>query len=133
MAASKVNLPAGAPTTVVSLSFYANAYNGWLRLGLYSDNGSGTAPVNRLCQSPPSYLNTTGWVTLDVPDTIITPGNYWIAVSTDQTVSLIYATGAAGDSVVDSTATYGSMPSVYTVNGSFIGNYNYSTHANYCQ
>jgi hypothetical protein len=128
--ASKMNLSSG-PSTIVTLSFYTYLYTGWLRLGLYSDNGSGTAPVNLLCQSSPSYVNGTGWATLDVPDTPVTAGNYWIAICPESAVSLLYAPGSSGDSVVD-TIGYGPLPSTFTVYVPQTNNWDYPTHANYC-
>ena len=64
--------------TLQSLSFYVRVASGNLVLGLYYDNGSGTAPGALLAQTA-SFTPVNGWNTIPVSDVVLQPGTYWLA------------------------------------------------------
>jgi hypothetical protein len=50
------------------------------QVGLYTDNGSGTAPVTRV-RSMPVTMPGTGWYSANIADYSAAAGYYWLAVS----------------------------------------------------
>ena len=62
----------------------SSAPNNKFRLGLYTDNGAGTAPANLLTQAEGNL--TTGWNSVVVPAASVTSGSqYWIGYNSNGT------------------------------------------------
>ncbi len=66
------------PAILQSISV-RSANAGTLQLGIYQDNGS-NYPGNLLVQTGPMSV-VAGWNTLPIPNTVVSPGTYWLAYS----------------------------------------------------
>src|ERR1700722_592583 len=94
LAANKFNL------SVAGNLFRLNVYvepiptPGNLQMAVYTDNAG--APQSLVVQSTVQAA-AAGWNVLDVPQTILAPGNYWIAITSSNGVNLSNQTGTTGD------------------------------------
>src|SRR5581483_6419718 len=94
--ASKVTITESSSVTVTSLSCNFSGISGPIRAAIYSD--SAAAPSTLIVES--NVINLEGhfdWTQLDIPDTVLAPGTYWLALQTLQGSSLtftLYDTGA---------------------------------------
>lgn len=114
--------------TVESLSLYVAATaGGRARMALYTDI-SGT-PGSLLAESA-AVAVSVGWNVIDIPDTLLAPGNYWIGVQTEAGVQVVYDNGVSGDDPY-MTFTFGAFPAVLPVMSPW--NALYSMYASYCQ
>jgi hypothetical protein len=99
---------------------------GNIQMAVYTDNAG--APQSLVAQSTVQAA-AAGWNVLDVPQTILAPGNYWIAVTSSNGVNLSNQTGATGD-VRYINAGPGSLPVNFS--GSTSADWNFSMYADYC-
>jgi hypothetical protein len=117
--ATKASVPINASFT--SINFYTHAA-GNVRLAIYSDNGSGTAPLTKQWESGDISISATGQpklttvnISSGTPTTLnLTAGTYWLAWQWNSANSgPSISTGAAntGNFIVQS---YGAFPSSWT-------------------
>ena len=75
---------------LLELSAYVNGLSMPMRLGIYTDNAG--KPGNLLTQTGP-LTGGLGWLTGPVPTTKLTPGKYWLAISSsNDTQEFFYLT-----------------------------------------
>jgi hypothetical protein len=75
--ATQVTLPEDG--TLKSITAYINGRNTLCRAAIYTDSGG--EPGTLVVQSDPEAKGATDWYTFTVPDTPLTAGTYWLAVS----------------------------------------------------
>jgi len=86
----------GAPAVIRSISIF-QYYNGcYTQLGIYADNGSGTAPATLIVRSDVGYAYG-GWSRFPIPPTSLGPGNYWLTAITDGRDLAVLYTGSSSD------------------------------------
>jgi hypothetical protein len=131
--ASKVTITESSSVTVTSLSCNFGGISGPIRAAIYAD--SAAAPSTLIVES--NVINLEGhfdWTQLDIPDTVLAPGTYWLALQTLQGSSLtftLYDTGAGNIMAQSNNYTFGPFPSSFSV-----GLYHpflLSLVANYCK
>lgn len=114
--------------TVSTLSLYVAATTGGsARMALYTDNAG--IPGSLLSESA-AVTVSVGWNTIDIPDVLLGPGNYWIGLQTQAGVQVVYDNGVMGDDPYLN-YTFGAFPAVLPA--MTLWNALYSMYANYCQ
>jgi hypothetical protein len=96
----------------LSVYFYQVYYSGSkMNMALYDDDGAGGLPSTRLAATDEVTLSTgAGWRTLETnTNPILSPGDYYVAINTDNSSNLTYGTGSSGDAYRVS-STYGTLP-----------------------
>lgn len=89
--ATKVNLSQGGK--IQSISAFVGGGVGTIRYALYSHHGAQDRPNSLVAQSGPGLTLSGGsrWITLNVPETNLNAGTYWLAVNfglTSQTINM---------------------------------------------
>jgi hypothetical protein len=97
-----------------SLSFYVRVASGNLVLGLFKDNGSGTAPGALLAQTA-SFTPLNGWNTVAVSGVVLQPGTYWL-IYLPSSNDLGFWNGFTG-SEVHISQPFGAMPNPFPISG----------------
>lgn len=111
-----------------SFSIYIQSTTGGgVRMALYSDN-SGT-PENLIVESESVIVSAGGWNTIDIPDTYLAPGNYWLFYQNEPGIYIRVDAGTSGDEAYFM-HTYGPFPSQLTSVNYDLGLY--SMYINYC-
>ena len=107
------------PVTALSVTGYFASASDWVRVGLYSDNGTGSAPLSLLTQGTSSQTGA-GWLTIDVPDHALAgPATYWIAFQTASgNVDMAYDAGPPGSRVTTFLNYPAGLPVSFAVNAS---------------
>ncbi|HVZ80211.1 MAG TPA: hypothetical protein VHE12_05330 [bacterium] len=77
--ASRVDLGVNAYVKRVRITGNSSGINCSVRAAIYSDNGSGTAPVSLLTLSSVASLTGPTTVVLDISDIYLPAGSYWVA------------------------------------------------------
>jgi hypothetical protein len=99
--------------------------NNHMQLVIYSDNGSGTAPVTRLGYTP-SFVPTVGWNTVSLTGVTIAPSTYyWVGFGTDGNNYVNAYTDAAQHSRFGANYAFGTPPSTWVDAGSPSGTLSY--------
>ena len=125
--ANKFALPVAG--NVFRLNVYVEATpvpTGSIQMAIYTDNAG--APQSLIVQST-QQAPAPGWNVLDVPQTVLASGNYWIAVTSSAGINLSNTTGTVGDTKYVS-ANPGSLPAVFS--GSSSTDWDFSMFADYC-
>jgi hypothetical protein len=125
----------GSAGTLSTISVYVSSPDGddRIQVGVYSDD---TGMPDSLIVQSSTVAISNGWNTVDVPDTALAAGTYWLAVAVD------FATGnpfvnvpqdtSASTSVYTQTGTFGTMPSSYGTPAGGPVNYDLGIYADYC-
>jgi len=131
MSAFKAVLSEVSPVTVTGISGNFLSLSGQVRVAIYSDNGSGTAPNALLMQS--GLLNPTassGLQHFDIPDTVLSPGTYWLAFQSSAFCSMDYNDGSSLN-WASHTVAFGLFPSTFSTLD-YSGNVIPAFWADYC-
>lgn len=126
-----------AKTAFSSVSFYSHAA-GNVRLAIYSDNGSGTAPSAKQWESGDITITAAGQpklttvnITSGAPTTLtLTAGTYWLAWQWNTTTTgPSYSAGSAntGNAIVQA---YGAFPASWS--GGTASTENWTMYATFC-
>lgn len=124
----------GTSAKVASLQVYVSSPDGddVIQAGLYSDNAG---LPNLLLAASVTQVAVNGWNTLDIPDTQIAAGTYWLAVATSP-----MGTGTSVNVPFDSVAsrplyfqdgTVGTMPSDL-ISSNYLADFELGIVADYC-
>jgi hypothetical protein len=98
-------------------------------VGLYSDNGGGTAPQNLLFSSAKQSVSSTfAWNSILLSTTVLSPGIYWLAVQGDGNI----ASFASGGSSYQVLHTYNNFNDENPVSGGSASAIDYSLYADFC-
>jgi len=108
-------------------AYFSGASGGYVRGAIYLD-ASG-APGALLVESYPQVIGSTGWTDLDLPDTSLTPGVYWLALQVFGGSHNLSLDGSGGSARVLS-HTWGSFPTDLSA-ASPIG-FDMALNARYC-
>jgi hypothetical protein len=130
--AAKVTIAEAASVTVTSLSGNFSQIGSSMRAAIYSDNSG--VPSTLLVESNRLDPSGSGWTQLDIPDTVLAPGVYWLALQTlSGTISSMIRYDSGTGNIEAGTAAYafGPFPSTFSVYA--YGSFQLSLVANYCQ
>jgi len=134
--ATKATLPVNSAFS--SMNFYTHAA-GNVRLAIYSDNGTGTAPTAKQWESADITINGTGQpkltsvnISTGTPSSLtLNSGIYWLAWQWNTvTTGPSYRTGGAANSGNALIQSYGAFPSSWT--GGTASTENWTMYATYC-
>jgi len=135
--AQRATLSGSLPVTVMSLSAHFTQIGGPVRAAIYKDDGGGTSPTGLLVESMEFSPAGSGWVVLDLPDTVLdAPGTYWLALQTPfggTATSVSYDASAPSEIWAYGSGagySYGPFPSPYQLYATYPQDL--SIHANYC-
>jgi chitodextrinase len=100
--------------TIQSLSFYATAAAGNLRLGIYDATGPSGGPGTLKAQTN-SFVTTTGWNTAPVITPVSLPaGTYWLTYLPDNNGLSFVKNSVSGTSGLFYNYTFGPMPATFS-------------------
>lgn len=128
----KASLPvdATARSICVYLKYGSGPSNTKVRCAIYAANGLGQ-PSTRLAQTAAFTISGTNWYTFDLPSTMLTAGDYYLAVSYPSSRYSIAYTLSGGPTLVaagDATTSAG-FPATWTSGTSY--NASFSIYCNY--
>lgn len=97
--------------TVTSIHVYCNAIGGSynIKVGLYADDGGSPATSALETEGVGAVPTWGGWLEIDVPDVLLSAGDYWLLWNTDNDAARVYYDGV-GSGVYTSYAYADSMP-----------------------
>lgn len=129
LTANRYFLPQQAVVTSMSVYCFTNAY---VRLGIYSDVSN--QPGTLIVQSIVNKEWRGGWKTLDVDDTYLSAGNYWLAVECFATnAQIAFDASSSGTEVMYYPTRNGDDPFPQSFGTNvFLGGRSYTVLANYC-
>jgi hypothetical protein len=125
MDSNKISLKEAGTVTSLSINVSATG-GGQIRMALYDDNSG--APGNLITESAPQP-SAIGWNTVDITDTSLAAGNYWIAFQMEAGVTITADKGINGDEQWIAQS-FGSFPASAGAVNPFLSVY--SLKANYC-
>ena len=105
-------------TTCVSLGINMSAgpVTGQVRLGLYNDTGS-NYPKNLVVQTDPFTPKLSAMNNIDVPDTYLPAGTYWVAVLYSDNNAACNYWAAGGGTIKALSSPWGLLPQAFPIGG----------------
>jgi phage tail P2-like protein len=119
------------PGNLLSISFITNDATGSAVMGLYADSSGAPGTLIASSAALPLIAGDGTVNTFPIPSQpLIAPGNYWIAISTSETVGNLFHFGDPTDSYYNDFYVYnGTLPSTFPAAGS--NNHDYSAWATF--
>jgi len=117
--------------TAESISVYINSTTGGqARVAVYdSMNYPPDVPDSLIVQSA-SITVTTGWNEIDIPDTLLAPGIYWIAIQAEAGIEILYDDTGVTENEAWANYAYGDFPAAFPAGS--LWSWRYSMYVNYC-
>ncbi|MCE5301218.1 MAG: hypothetical protein LLG37_10165 [Spirochaetia bacterium] len=117
-----------AVVRTLSINIDSTTAGGQVRLAIYTNDSAYNVPAALIAETAPQTA-VTGWNTLDIPDTTLTAGKYWIAYQAEAGITLAYDTGINGEEAWFDMG-FGYFPA--TIATGNLWNWQYGLRADYC-
>jgi len=118
-------------TTIESLGVHVAATTGGsLKMALYTNEGFGPESLIVSSGESPSVV---GWNTVDIPDTVLAAGYYWITINTAAGITVSGINGMSNSELYTGfVAVTDAMPATFPTSGTSAGSGIYALTANAC-